>query len=109
MLGPRHELDHDSINLFCAAFSDADINKEIAIDLALRVHGGITWADNHVPMNKPDGLWWFGFDCAHAGDLCPSMEEHTQFPGNVYRNQSYVVSEVQSLAAQLKDYFNATN
>jgi hypothetical protein len=32
------------------------------------VHGGITYADKEA-----DGLWYFGFDCAHLGDA-PSPE-----------------------------------
>jgi hypothetical protein len=48
------------------------------------VHGGLTYADAcghsdhpsrgicHIPApGEPDGLWWFGFDCAHSGDWSP--------------------------------------
>jgi len=32
------------------------------------VHGGLTFADKE-PCEHEDGSgWWFGFDCAHAGD-----------------------------------------
>lgn len=57
------------------------------------VHGGLTYGILH-----DDGLKWFGFDCAHGGDLAPGMEP---FEGDVYRNWSYVEAEVRSLAEQL--------
>lgn len=31
-------------------------------------HGGVTYADDHLPQDKPDGLWWIGFDCMHHRD-----------------------------------------
>jgi hypothetical protein len=41
----------------------------------IAVHGGFTYANAchgavcHVPKpGEPDNVWWFGFDCAHAGD-----------------------------------------
>jgi hypothetical protein len=103
MLGPRDANDHGPIDLLCMALSDKDPSEELSIGLAMRVHGGITYTADHKPYGKPEGLWWFGFDCAHAGDLVPSFAErqcgcHT---GDIYRDQSYVVAEVQSLAAQL--------
>lgn len=94
------------------------------ICLALHVHGGCNYAEDHIPHSEPDGHWWFGFDCMHAGDLMPgnpnhdelmnqmidSMPEHVRatmrdivFRKNrgVYRDRQYVVSECQSLADQL--------
>lgn len=38
--------------------------NEIDVD----VHGGVTWAKDHVPNQKPDGLWWLGFVTGHWGD-----------------------------------------
>lgn len=34
------------------------------------VHGGLTFAkpDTHCGKDGEDDAWWFGFDCAHAGD-----------------------------------------
>lgn len=47
------------------------------------VHGGLTYADPcfenvcHVPQQgEPDNVWWFGFDCAHYGDLPPYQLAH---------------------------------
>lgn len=52
---------------------------------ALRVHGGFTYADSAAPPLAPYsgdygkglGLWWFGFDCAHAGDYSPGLRAFT--------------------------------
>jgi hypothetical protein len=103
MLGPRDSQDFGPIDLLCAVFSNKDIEKEMPIGMAMRIHGGLTYADDRAPYSKPDGLWWFGFDCAHAGDLIPSFaeEDRSAARGDVYRDQAYVVSECQSLAAQL--------
>lgn len=93
------------------------------------VHGGLTYAAGcsghicHVPAEgEPDNVWWFGFDCAHAGDLCPQMEMARKgfkhlMPSlppeleaamekmdmrDVYRDAAYVAAECASLAKQLK-------
>lgn len=35
----------------------------------LRVHGGVNFAEIEPCTEHEDGQgWWFGFDCAHAGD-----------------------------------------
>ena len=34
----------------------------------INVHGGVTYAGGEGGYPIPDGLWWFGFDCAHYGD-----------------------------------------
>lgn len=44
--------------------------KEIpALDILFDVHGSVTYADHspEYPVENED-LWWFGFDCSHAGD-----------------------------------------
>lgn len=75
---------------------------EASPEVVLDVHGGLTYSDNHVPLDKPDGAWWFGFDCAHAGDLSPGMLKHTGVRfGEVYRNLAYVKTETERLAEQL--------
>lgn len=56
----------------------------------LSVHGGITY-------NK-DG--WIGFDCAHYRDLVPGYDFCNQ---EIYRNLTYVKSEVKYLCEQIKD------
>lgn len=85
----------------------------------ITIHGGLTFSDScadaqdgsqhicHVPgPGEPDHVWWFGFDCAYAGDLPPKY--HALFPGlreleifETYRDAGYVREEVTRLAQQL--------
>ena len=64
----------------------------------LEVHGGITYCGSH-PNGISHTLWWIGFDCAHAGDLCPGndMKRSTEF----YKDIHYVKHETEQLAEQL--------
>jgi hypothetical protein len=63
----------------------------------------------HVPQaGRPDKVWWFGFDCAHSGDVTPKYHNHPRLSflssrdrDDEYRTRAYVESEVRSLAAQL--------
>lgn len=90
-------------------------------DLPVEVHGGLTYADRcveggeeqarvcHVPEpGRPEDVWWFGFDCAHAWDLIPGMRETYAMAGitrfdtqEVYRTFAYVQNEIRGLAHQL--------
>jgi hypothetical protein len=94
----------------------------------LRAHGGITWSEDHVPGEEPDGLWWFGFDTAHYTDVVPGFDELplavkervnqqareliaaifdtdpslvVGFPDPEYRDAVYVAAETAYLASQL--------
>jgi len=114
------------MDLFIHAMSGNEtIEEACPISLAFEVHGGVNFADDGISYaddHPPDGRWWFGFDCGHAGDYMPgldpsnfmaemieSMPEHVRETmrdimrknTTVYRDQQYVVSECQSLAAQL--------
>lgn len=113
------------IDLFAHMLSGAkSMDDACPISLAFQVHGGVSYDGDHVPDHEPDGRWWFGFDCGHAGDYAParagdkskimnemieSMPEHVRATmrdivfrdDGVYRDQQYVVSECQSLATQL--------
>ena len=79
------------------------------------VHGGLTFAapcaegktENeyaicHNPQGRPDNVWWLGFDCAHAWDVCPAHNRYGDLrgPEDVYRDLGYVKRQVASLAAQ---------
>lgn len=75
------------------------------------VHGGITYRStkhpdpaHHVRGNQP-ALCWFGFDCAHPGDLVPYYVEHEFLLGGagVYRDIAYVTRECTTLARALRD------
>lgn len=80
------------------------------------VHGGLTYSDIcmegpeaeticHVPgPGEPDPVWWFGFDTAHAGDLCPrdlADERLRHLAHGTYRTCEYVKKECADLAKQL--------
>ena len=88
----------------------------------IEVHGGLTFADScnesgpvessvcHIPFDgRPDDIWWFGFDCAHARDYSPGtmaiLSLLSAFRGHhddsVYRTLNYVRAECARLAEQL--------
>jgi hypothetical protein len=60
---------------------------------------------------EPEHVWWFGFDCAHCDDLCPSHRtpfrsifDRSSGGDGAYRTVAYVRREVESLAAQLAEF-----
>lgn len=76
------------------------------------VHGGLTFANSCSPKAKedrgichkpapgePDHVWWLGFDCAHSGDVCPSLDRADCY--GEYRDIPYVEAECRKLAKQL--------
>lgn len=90
----------------------------------VRVHGGVTFAGRchedicRVPEpGESDDVWWFGFDCAHAGDVQPGMAARMReydvhlpadlrtgsswFGDGVYRDLAYVRAETERLADQI--------
>jgi hypothetical protein len=57
---------------------------------------------------EPDEVWWFGFDCAHAGDVCPAMSSYGVRSmmgdhGETYKGVAYVTAQCQALAKQLDE------
>lgn len=77
---------------------------ETAYDI--EVHGGLTYANTiHETVSlHPGDLWWFGFDCAQAGDFLPRLGYYSSGEPNttdVYRDIDYVTQEVEKLAGQL--------
>lgn len=92
-----------AINILCASLSEkSDAMKENFLDivLAIDVHGGLTYAGHTWPQKENDGLWYFGFDCSHAGDFSPGYERN--WSDGYYRDEEYVTGEVTNLAKQLK-------
>ena len=81
------------------------VEREFDIDATC--HGGVTYTRNYKPGGPepdPDGGWFVGFDCAHAGDLSPRTMERLgrTHPSSdeTYRTLDYVKHEVEQLAAQ---------
>lgn len=94
-------------------------------DPDVEVHGGLTYANDICHMSKegePDNVWWFGFDCNHCYDYCPSAdkakdpkvrEAYKTGPmaafgdrwnqEEVYRDINFVRDETKKLAEQLKE------
>ncbi len=86
------------------------------------VHGGLTYGDFQYEE------YWVGFDCAHSGDITPSLEAlKKKYPKSpfaqeweemkkrypnchlfnpTYKNISFVVEECKNLAEQLKEMAN---
>ncbi len=88
----------------------AEVVEGIGQQLAdINVHGGLTWASADL-LGRETNLWWFGFDCAHAGDLCPGLQATMREMGilsnvhddDIYCTIGYVREECLSLAQQLK-------
>lgn len=79
------------------------------------VHGGLTYSEFCVGDNKDHGvchkaepgeeepLWWFGFDCAHLGDVSPGWEHGMRDYGAWYKDWGYVKAECANLARQIKN------
>lgn len=73
----------------------ANLENGGRIDLLLDVHGGLTFSG---PLRDEVGHW-FGFDCAHAGDLSPGL--NSLIDDGEYRDIEYVRAECRRLAEQL--------
>jgi hypothetical protein len=74
-----------------------------AEEVGVHAHGGLTFGD------KMDGRKWFGFDCAHSGDLVPAFHmrrviEGSDYPRVVeetYRTFDWVKKETAKLAKSI--------
>ena len=76
----------------------------------VEAHGGLTYAHDHAPNEKPDGLWWLGFDCAHLGDYSPDIGRGVRSSGDseeTYKTWAYVRAECETLASQAKRHADA--
>lgn len=86
-------------------------------ELDVDVHGGLTYSDVNTEYPAPsDGLWWFGYDCAHFGDasdpalMTPKYKElhdkklftYALDAYSVVRSLEFCVEQCESLAKQLK-------
>ena len=93
-----HAKRHDSMGHLCGYIQvDADHPWHALTydEVDVCVHGGLTFSE--------DG--WFGFDCAHAGDLVPKMYalKGGHYSGETYKGMGYVVGELIKLAKQAKE------
>ena len=97
------------ISVMMLAFEQPEDNSPVRLDCYIDVHGGITYAGEGDYPVKSD-LWWFGYDCAHAGDAkdmnaiqderLREIEKNFSNYG-VVRTLDYCISECKNLAEQL--------
>lgn len=87
---------------FCGYVFITSDNKLFRLDydqlyskINVHVHGGLTYSDE-----GENGSWVIGFDCAHAGDLCPAFPH---FDG-IYRTKEFVISECEKLAEEVSKF-----
>lgn len=101
-----------------------DEDERIRIEAYFQCHGGITYAGGGEHSDYPieSDLWWFGFDCDHAGDRSDLDYAIQKFPSHrkgyqlrkmveskyliddVIRTEEYVADECKKLAVQLKEF-----
>lgn len=99
------------IGLLATAFDPSAQGNLIRLDMALEVHGGLTYADDCLAGidNELFGLlWWFGFDTSHCYDLQPFEFDFgagslisLDRTGASYRTFEYVKEQTMKLARQL--------
>ena len=88
---------HDSMGHLCGYITVGKTHPWYALGydrIGARVHGGLTYSQAGSTSSK------HGFDCAHAGDLVPSMYELIPDNGEKYRDLGYVVGQLIELAKQ---------
>ena len=117
--------DREISGVFPLLIAYLDEDERIRIDAYFQCHGGITHADGGKKSTYPieSDLWWFGFDCGHAGDRNDLVYALKNFPerakeykirieieslyiieDDVIRDEEYVASECKKLAEQLKEF-----
>lgn len=89
------------ISIFCAAGRDLH-DAAILFDC----HGGITFSGKLGHDGKDQEGFWYGYDCAHSGDLTQYMIEHREWCMSehaVMRSLEYCIDECESLSRQLEE------
>ena len=114
----ERELDSGTLPIISMVCADAEEIKagRCPIDLAVDVHGGITYSGGcsdhicHTPAEgETDNIWWFGFDCGHAGDVMPAHDATLRglgmrplsFRDDTYRDLAFVTEQTDRLAGGL--------
>lgn len=93
------------ILLTASVGADDEDSIRRSLDVLVDVHGGLTFAGQANSSRLPDSSWWFGFDCAHAGDAPIELSEIDRKygigQGATVRTLEYCIEECESMAAQL--------
>lgn len=74
-----------------------------SISVLANVHGGLTYA-HPAWWDEFDPRWYFGFDCAHSGDLTPYAYYTSDFHYGEYRNLAYVKENLETLYTFLESF-----
>lgn len=86
-------------NYYTSSESELGISKVKEAINNIEIHGGLTFAGKF-----DDDNWWFGFDCAHSGDLqFYQFDYKMNIEGDIYRTKEYVIDECKKLALQIKE------
>lgn len=117
--------DREVSGIFPLLGAYLDDDERIMIEAYFQCHGGITYAGGGENSKYPieSDLWWFGFDCGHAGDKADLTYAMQKFPNrqeeyrtrliienkyhiedDVIRTEEYVAEECKKLAEQLKEF-----
>ena len=95
-----------------------DYDKDYDDMDGINIHWGLTYAERcngiicHKTDDSEDDRYWFGFDCAHAGDVIPAHDlfelsflaaiKEIGKKGSTYKTQGWVKKKTIGLAEQLK-------
>ncbi len=78
-------------------------------NMDIDIHGGLTYAG--LCGGQKGAVWWFGFDCAHWGDIMPSMvsmscvaRKDLEKRKSEYRDINYAMAQTKALARQLANF-----
>ena len=92
------------IQILCGAGKNMDeLNSP---EYVFEVHGGLTYSGNGRGTYPVESvLWWFGYDCGHAGDAPAPGSRMFAYchEGDVHRTLEYCISECESLARQIME------
>ena len=73
-------------------------------EIVIGVHGGLTWAEDHVLNHKELDIWWLGFDCHHITDIAPNdrvLPDTSYSPWNpTFKTEDFVRGQIESMARQ---------
>lgn len=109
LVGP-HRIGKDIgiIDAFLFGTGDGGKTGTVPLAFALPAHGGVNYSGSHSTDDGDEpGLWWFGFDCGHAGDVAPALVRYG-IDGE-YRTIEYVKDQCAKLAFVLRKLERATD
>jgi hypothetical protein len=101
----RHRCGYVGVDTSSKLFGREYMSKKVR---DTSVHGGLTYAGGNDSYPVESSLWWFGYDCAHLGDLTPiepipHLNDYYFGIDGYERSLEYCIHECESLATQLKD------